>query len=340
MAARVIDDTKLNNIAVAIQTKDNGGQMTVDDMPTRIANIPAGSTLIPKTITENGVYNASSDNADGYSSVEVNVADKFAGLIDNTISGEVVIPDGVIVVKNKFYGCNLITGVIFPSSVITIEPSAFARCTNLENIVLSDGISAIGKWAFEECNIKKLFIPTVYNWLYAIRNAATVITKGSWDLYVNDLLTNRVEIPDNIGNEVPNSSFCCCKSITDVILPSNIDTLNDRSFYACISLTAINLQHIKTIGRSCFAGCAFQNLKLYSNLLTIGTWAFENCTSIQHIDCTELTYSGTTANTVLGNGAFNETTCPIEFADETTMNVYKNATNWSVYASRMTYTGA
>ena len=36
MAIRVIDDTKLNNIAVAIQTKDSGGQMTVDDMPTRI----------------------------------------------------------------------------------------------------------------------------------------------------------------------------------------------------------------------------------------------------------------------------------------------------------------
>ena len=42
MAIRVIDDTKLNNIAVAIQAKDSGGQMTVDEMPTRIANIPSG----------------------------------------------------------------------------------------------------------------------------------------------------------------------------------------------------------------------------------------------------------------------------------------------------------
>ena len=39
MAIRVIDDTKLNNIAVAIQAKDNGGQMTVDEMPGRIDNI-------------------------------------------------------------------------------------------------------------------------------------------------------------------------------------------------------------------------------------------------------------------------------------------------------------
>lgn len=33
-----------------------------------------GSILIPKTITENGIYNASSDNADGYSQVTVDVA--------------------------------------------------------------------------------------------------------------------------------------------------------------------------------------------------------------------------------------------------------------------------
>lgn len=43
MATRVINDSKLNDIAVAIQSKDNGGQMTVDEMPERIENIPSGS---------------------------------------------------------------------------------------------------------------------------------------------------------------------------------------------------------------------------------------------------------------------------------------------------------
>lgn len=40
MATRVIDDSKLNDIAVAIQAKDSGGQMTVDEMPTRIGALP------------------------------------------------------------------------------------------------------------------------------------------------------------------------------------------------------------------------------------------------------------------------------------------------------------
>ena len=54
MATRVIDDTKLNNIAVAIQAKDNGGQMTVDEMAGRIEAIPTGSDF-DMTVTYNQV---------------------------------------------------------------------------------------------------------------------------------------------------------------------------------------------------------------------------------------------------------------------------------------------
>lgn len=44
-------------------------------------NVPGGGVLIQKNITQNGTYNASSDNADGYSSVNVNVL-KFVEPLD------------------------------------------------------------------------------------------------------------------------------------------------------------------------------------------------------------------------------------------------------------------
>jgi hypothetical protein len=37
------------------------------------SNSGGGSTLITKTITENGTYNASDDSADGYSKVNVSI---------------------------------------------------------------------------------------------------------------------------------------------------------------------------------------------------------------------------------------------------------------------------
>ena len=54
MATRLIDDTKLQNIAVAIQSKDNGGQMTVDQMAGRIEAIPTDSDF-DMTVTTNQV---------------------------------------------------------------------------------------------------------------------------------------------------------------------------------------------------------------------------------------------------------------------------------------------
>ena len=50
--------------------------VTVKTTAQAIANLGGGSTptLITKSITSNGTYNASSDNADGYSSVTVNVS--------------------------------------------------------------------------------------------------------------------------------------------------------------------------------------------------------------------------------------------------------------------------
>lgn len=48
-------------------TQDQNGYLVLDDDP------PAGPTLVTKSITANGTYNASSDSADGYSSVTVAV---------------------------------------------------------------------------------------------------------------------------------------------------------------------------------------------------------------------------------------------------------------------------
>ena len=77
MADYKVSDTSLTSIANAIRTK--GGTSASLSFPdgfvTAIGNISTGgsATLITKSITANGTYNASSDSADGYSSVTVAV---------------------------------------------------------------------------------------------------------------------------------------------------------------------------------------------------------------------------------------------------------------------------
>lgn len=74
-----IDGSSLDAIVNAINAKISGSaKMTPAQMVAAIQSIPTGgggsATLIDKTITSNGVYNASDDNADGYKKVTVSVS--------------------------------------------------------------------------------------------------------------------------------------------------------------------------------------------------------------------------------------------------------------------------
>ena len=79
-------NTNLTNAYTAVDGK--GGTLpqaqNFDNLATAISSIPSGGTptLITKSITVNGTYNASSDNADGYSSVTVNVSGGGSGTTD------------------------------------------------------------------------------------------------------------------------------------------------------------------------------------------------------------------------------------------------------------------
>lgn len=175
MATRIIDDAKLQNIAVAIQAKDNGGQMTVDEMPTRIDALPTGGTLIPKTITKNGIYNASSDNADGYDVVTVDVLDEntldkyFANTLEvanipsaTTIGNSifygrtnlinVIMPNVTAIGNYAFQECTKLALTSLPSAVTTIDTKAFWYCSNLALTSLPSTVTRISGYAFGHCN--------------------------------------------------------------------------------------------------------------------------------------------------------------------------------------------
>lgn len=71
-------DADLASVANAIRTKGGTSAQLAfpDGFVSAVQAIPTGGaapTLVTKSITANGTYNASSDNADGYSSVTVNV---------------------------------------------------------------------------------------------------------------------------------------------------------------------------------------------------------------------------------------------------------------------------
>ena len=122
MATRVIDDTKLQNIAVAIQGKDSGGTMTVDEMPTRIAAIQTGDEVL---FSSNG----------------------------RQYTRTVEIPDGVTTLgEYAFQGCTGLTGITLPDSLTTIKTNAFGGYTSLTEIDLKNVTTFSGNYHFQSCS--------------------------------------------------------------------------------------------------------------------------------------------------------------------------------------------
>ena len=78
-----VSGASLADIADAIRTKGgtSASLMFPDGFLTAIQNISTGGTLVSKSITENGTYDPADDNADGYSSVEVNVAQQTSPFV-------------------------------------------------------------------------------------------------------------------------------------------------------------------------------------------------------------------------------------------------------------------
>lgn len=175
--------TARTNIATAISGK--GGTVAegagFEDFPTAIGTIPAGgsATLITKSIDANGTYNASSDSADGYSSVTVAVPNTYTAsdegkvvsngsLVAQTARPDTITTNGNYITTNynsvtvnvptgggddsfaKLIDKSIVTAVI-PSGVTTIGNYTFYSCNALTSVEIPSSVTVIGGNAFSNC---------------------------------------------------------------------------------------------------------------------------------------------------------------------------------------------
>lgn len=250
-----------------------------------IANIAAiaGSivpepTLIEKTITANDTYNASDDNADGYSKVTVNVpvpvSDMNAKLSmggqtlaeclikfdipegtttipanyfeDSTLEA-VTIPDTVTLIEGyAFSGNSDLLNIVIPSSVKDIYDNAFADCGNEEDgfsIVLNEGLETIGSHVFLNSYLETLIVPST-------------LTSLGEEMFDNSELTEITFAPGSQLTAIGDNAFRGAYKLTSIDVPSNVTEIGDSAFYGCEALTDITIPSgVTTIATNAFFGC-------------------------------------------------------------------------------------
>ena len=66
---------------------------------------------------------------------------------------DLIIPEGVESIEHlAFYGCSSLASITFPESVTSIGQGVFSNCSSLASITIPDGVTSIGDSAFYDCS--------------------------------------------------------------------------------------------------------------------------------------------------------------------------------------------
>ena len=143
-----------------------------------------------------------------------------------------------------------------------------------KNVVVPDGVSEIGKYAFYEydktSDIERIVLPES-------------LTKIDDDAFMNCKKLKDVIIPDSVEYL---SGFYGCSSIKSIEIPRSVKTIGDHAFTLCTKLIDASLpDSVSSIGYAAFMDCKnLVNVNITDNVQYIGIGAFAGCSRLNSKD--------------------------------------------------------
>lgn len=198
-----------------------------------------------------------------------------------------------VIGQKAFADCSTLEEVTLSESVKAIWGGAFMNCKNLTKVTLPESLEYIGPLAFANCtSLKSIKIPS------SVKVIDLMAFYGCTSL-------ESVEIPESViyvgaatfqdctslgsakvkasVDKVEMDLFKGCSSLKSIDLPNTVDYIDWCAFLDCSNLETVNgAENIDSINYYAFGNCSkLENIPVFNNLKEIKDRAFEGCTSLK-----------------------------------------------------------
>lgn len=208
-----------------------------------------------------------------------------------------------------------LTNVALYNCVSSISANSFSNCSNLKTVTMQDSVTSIGEFAFNICeNLTSI-------------NLSTNLT--SIDMYTFALCENlsSITIPNGVTS-IGNYAFQGCTKLESINLPNSITSIGEGAFINCGLISIVIPSGVTSISHDTFSySRILKSVIIPSGVTNIDDRAFNYCTGLISI-----TLYSTTPPT-LGNDALYNTNNRTIYVPAESVNAYKSANGWSIFAS-------
>ena len=165
-----------------------------------------------------------------------------------------------------------VTDLVIPDGVTAIRKHLFEGCTGLTSVIIPNSATAIGENAFAVCS--GLTRVTTGNGVTEIEpvafegcTALTSVTLG------------------NAVTTIGGSAFAGCTALTGIVIPNSVTSIGGGAFSGCTSLASATIgKCVTSIGYAAFKGCAaLTSIDIPNSVTEIGTQAFNGCSGLTNV---------------------------------------------------------
>ena len=179
-----------------------------------------------------------------------------------------------------------VTSIAIPSSVANIGEFAFAYCTSLASITVSEqnAVYSSKDGALYDKNQTVLYcVPRKWAGTeFSVPSSVASIANFAF-VYCNGLTS--IKIPASVTT-IGYAAFGDCTSLASIEIPASVTSIGMQTFQNCTSLISIELpSSLTNLENMVFSGCTgLTSITIPASVTSINAYAFENCTSLTSIE--------------------------------------------------------